>query len=535
MKNKGDAVTLKKENVESFEPPAGSKEALLFDINTNLVLRAYRSTKKDASGKNVIKRQWLHRHNVSGKRRFANLGDYPEMPPTAAREASKKWQPPDELAIALAPVGTPTAATGDITFGGVIEAFLQKKLKPSTTKTYTDIYNAYIKDNKTLCTRLASEISPQDAWSLINTALTKRPIRSVTHGAVIRYEQQLHPTPAVAAKLNALCSAAYEAAIFKITPFVNPFLLIRKYCEYETGITNRPEPDTRPLEVDEIPKIWCNLNKNRGHGTPTTARALMFMLVTGQRPGEVLQMHRSQILPPEKNGDVWWRIPDEVIKTNKITDRSNWRPHFVYLTQLALRIIGDCEDYIFAGGSDTGLTTTDSLTNLINKPRGTGVGGKEQFVGANLEWSANDLRRTVQNTLEKTHKPRCHPDLTAAILNHEIRSKVHKAYAKETRAEYEKKRGFFPAEKKKWLINWSNWLENTIGREHTEKIRHADIERFDANKIDLLTKLVWQMPQTEIAKELKCSDRTIGVLCVKHDIPRPRKGHRFPKVSTTAF
>lgn len=62
-------------------------------------------------------------------------------------------------------------------------------------------------------------------------------------------------------------------------------------------------------------------------------RALKLILVTGQRPGEVIGMHRREI-----NGH-WWNLPGERTK--------NGKPHRVYLTKTALELIGKKDGFIF--------------------------------------------------------------------------------------------------------------------------------------------------------------------------------------------
>jgi integrase len=64
-------------------------------------------------------------------------------------------------------------------------------------------------------------------------------------------------------------------------------------------------------------------------------RALKLVLVTAQRPGEVIGMHGSEI------DGRWWTVPTGRAKNKKA--------HRVYLTDLALELIGDTagEGYVF--------------------------------------------------------------------------------------------------------------------------------------------------------------------------------------------
>lgn len=520
MKTKGEAVPLKEHMIKNFEPPAGKAEASIFDANTNLVLRANRSTRVAADGTVKITRHWLHRHYVDGKRRFAPLGTYPEMSITAAREASKNWIMPTAASNTFAKTAKGFAA---MTFGEVIDKFLQKNRKASTINNYTVIADIYLQ-GKELRSRMAVDIEPSDAWEIIETALTKKMIRDKETRQIIGMVTKEEQTPGGAEKLNALCSAAFSVAIsLERTAYVNPFKHIRSFDEFKSEITNRQKADGRTLTPTEIKTIWRNLNSPNGHGSPATARALLLMLITGQRPSEVLTMHENEILEPDDNKDIWWRIPPEKIKTNKATERNKWRPHFVYLSPLALRVIGkyDGKGDIFAGASDEGLTDLHSLNHLIKRPRNQKeASSKSMYLGANDPWSPNDLRRTVQTTLEVSLD--CPEKYTAAILNHDKRTKVQKSYTVHNN---------YPEKKREWLQRWSDWLEATIGPEFTAKIRHEDPSKYD---IDVLKRSVWMLPKNKIAKLLNCSDRTVGVLCKKHGIICPPRGYRFPDDSANS-
>lgn len=78
----------------------------------------------------------------------------------------------------------------------------------------------------------------------------------------------------------------------------------------------------RVLTDDEIVMFWERTSET-GALSPCTRLALRFVLVTGQRPGEVCQMTESQI-----QGDLW-----------TMADTKNGRSHTVPLSPMALEII----------------------------------------------------------------------------------------------------------------------------------------------------------------------------------------------------
>jgi integrase len=89
----------------------------------------------------------------------------------------------------------------------------------------------------------------------------------------------------------------------------------------------------RTLNETEIKLLWANLDT--GIISDEIKRALKLILVTGQRPGEVIGMRKAEI------DDRWWTIPSERAK--------NGRAHRVFLTDLAVSLIGDTKgkDFLF--------------------------------------------------------------------------------------------------------------------------------------------------------------------------------------------
>jgi integrase len=81
----------------------------------------------------------------------------------------------------------------------------------------------------------------------------------------------------------------------------------------------------RVLSESEIKTLWNNLDTCQA--SSSIRRAIRLILVTGQRPGEVIGMHTDEI-----DGN-WWTIPAERSK--------NKRAHRVYLAGTALDLIGE--------------------------------------------------------------------------------------------------------------------------------------------------------------------------------------------------
>ncbi len=81
----------------------------------------------------------------------------------------------------------------------------------------------------------------------------------------------------------------------------------------------------RVLSESEIKALWVNLDSC--HVSDDIKNALRLILLTGQRPGEVIGMHTSEI------DDKWWTIPAERSKNKKA--------HRVFLTDTAVNLIGE--------------------------------------------------------------------------------------------------------------------------------------------------------------------------------------------------
>ena len=123
----------------------------------------------------------------------------------------------------------------------------------------------------------------------------------------------------------------------------------------------RGQSRERALSPEEIRTLWENMGTSSM--SDNVRRALKLILVTGQRPGEVIGMHRREI-----SGD-WWTIPVERSK--------NKQAHRVFLTALAKDLIGEADGFVFPSPVNRGKPTeVRSLTiaiksNLPHTPEST--------------------------------------------------------------------------------------------------------------------------------------------------------------------
>jgi integrase len=86
---------------------------------------------------------------------------------------------------------------------------------------------------------------------------------------------------------------------------------------------------SRVLSDEEIPLFWREFEKHGEAGV-----ALKFLLLTGQRPGEVARINRRHI----KDG-CWWQMPGDAVPELHWRGTKNGCDHRCYVVDAALRIL----------------------------------------------------------------------------------------------------------------------------------------------------------------------------------------------------
>lgn len=196
-----------------------------------------------------------------------------------------------------------------------------------------------------------------------------------------------------------------------------------------------PRPERDRVLIDEEIRIFWNSIAPGNFGISMSLemrRAFRLMLVTGQRPGEVIGMHRREI-----DGQ-WWTIPRERSKSR--------RPHRVYLTNTALELIGDGDGYIFPSPREKNRPIAENAMalslrrNILGAGDGRKVkelsGRKRQETLKKLEnptlvnrigvehFVPHDLRRTFLTGLAKIRVPY---EVRERIVNHSL-GKLERTY-----------------------------------------------------------------------------------------------------------
>jgi len=230
-----------------------------------------------------------------------------------------------------------------------------------------------------------------------------------------------------------------------------------------------PAGRKRYLDDNEIRKIWHRID--RGPGEDSVKRALKMILVTGQRPEEVVRMHRNEI------NERWWTIPWQRIKTeNKKTLRRSPEDHRVYLTDLAVSLLGKSNGFIFPSLA----ISRDELGNKVIRERPLTRGALSQRVmrGMSLErskgniicfpyygrerWTPHDLRRSLSSGMGRIEVP---SEWTEEVLNHK-KEKVRAVYDHHN----------YDEQKLKALTLWSSHLEKIVGIEELQSAIRQGVE-----------------------------------------------------------
>jgi integrase len=128
----------------------------------------------------------------------------------------------------------------------------------------------------------------------------------------------------------------------------------------------------RVLTEQEIVTFWNTLDTC--HISDEIRRALRLILLTGQRPGEVIGMHSAEI-----DGS-WWTIPVERSK--------NKRAHRVFLTDTALDLIGDKAGFVFDSPA-SGRVKADGTTK---EPQAIAVNALALVIRRNTAWPIVDAK-----------------------------------------------------------------------------------------------------------------------------------------------
>lgn len=314
---------------------------------------------------------WFFIYRIDGKRRFMNLGHYPSI---SLSEARKKYR----TAYDLYEQGKDPAGLAD-------EAKEERRKAPTIADLCEEYIERHAKPNKRSWAK-DDEILKRDvipAWGKRKAAdVTKRDVVRLLEGIVDR------GAPIMANYCFAVIRKMFNFAVDRDVLQVSPCTRVKLPAPKQTR--------ERTLTELEIKALWNNLDKCAM--SDEIRRALKLILVTAQRPGEVIGLHSSEI-----DGH-WWTIPGERAK--------NGKTHRVYLTATALELIGDTQGkgYIFPTPSakKEQAIAPQALIVALARNRAANLLDVDHF-------TPHDLRRTAATFMAQAREM---DEVIDAVLNH---------------------------------------------------------------------------------------------------------------------
>ena len=344
---------------------------------------------------------FLNYRNAQGKQRRVKLGRLGIVTLEEARKKARREL--NKVADGHDPQEARTFAHGAITFAGLAEEYIKRRC--SAKKSGSEDERMLRKDFLPLWGRkLARDIRRNDVMSVIDEIKKRGPVTANRSLFV----------------LGRMFNFGIDCELVESNP--------------ATRVKPRKEKSReRFLNAEEIRLFWQRLENVPCE--PTTRLALRLILVTAQRPGEVVGLEWSEI---QEDGDgAWWTIPASKAK--------NGLAHRVPLSPLALDLLhslphadaGPVFDSLkFPGKS----IERHSMSMALTRSRET-FGIEERF-------TPHDLRRTAATQMAIMGVSSF---AISKILNHQERG-VTKIY---TRASYD-------AEKRAALDAWASKLREII-------------------------------------------------------------------------
>ncbi|MGE4545379.1 MAG: tyrosine-type recombinase/integrase [Pedobacter sp.] len=244
------------------------------------------------------KKTWLYIYTFDGKRRWYKLGTYPDMGLKDARSelgnakqlTDRDKDPADEK----------------------VKARQERKAAPTVKELAGEYLERWAKPRKRTWKEderiLNKDVIPK--WG-------KRKAKDIKRRDVILL------LDGIAERGAKIQSNRVFAVVRKMFNFaIGRGILDYSPCTQVKPVAKENSKD-RCLSFDEIKTFWHGLD--HAGMSEEIRRALKLILVTGQRPGEVINLHTGEI------DGCWWTIPAEKAK--------NGKTHRVYLSPLALELI----------------------------------------------------------------------------------------------------------------------------------------------------------------------------------------------------
>ena len=351
------------ERLKALEPPEKGKR-LLFDGHRNAP-RGF-GVRVMPSGK----RTFVLRYNAGGRDRLLTIGEYGgnKWSLAAARvEAGKLRRQIDGGADILQERRTERA---EPSVSDAVERFVKSKAGLQSAGAIEAALNRHLLP--ALGDRKVRQVRRRDVIAVIEAIAVEHPRQA---GKVLTYTKQLF-------------SWAEDRELVEVSPIAS-----LKPKRIAGGLIARKR--ARVLDDDEIRGFWQNVEDCGIHGI--TAQALKFVLVTGQRPGEIAGMRWDEI------NDGVWTVPasrrGKTNDTNTIpltrTARAILEAARTELERLGARRKGKAGGHVFEARPGRPITVP-AMSRAIARYTQQ-LGNKPTDPWGN--WTPHDLRRTMRTGL----------------------------------------------------------------------------------------------------------------------------------------
>lgn len=331
---------------------------------------------------------FFFQYKIDGQRRFMALGNYPK---TTLKKAREDYQAEQAKVKALRrgskdgvdPVLQKKrkseirsleeeARRKELTFDQLAKEYIESNVEGQLTdKSIYDIKRVLLgagkddtlDDFQAWRSKKASSITTEDVAQLLKT-VSARSAASARN--IIKTARPMF-------------AYALPRGIVKTNPFV--LSSIKSFLSKPVQSKLEPTIKNRTLTEAEIKHLWKSLAT--GKGSPESKNALRIMLLTGQRPSEVLGLNDLEI-----KGN-WWTLPKDRTKARLDKNRVD---HTIFLTPEALRILGTKSGYYFESPvkkEPPEVTPPIAINALGHMIRANGYFGLPP-------WGAHDLRRTCR-------------------------------------------------------------------------------------------------------------------------------------------
>lgn len=354
-------------------------------------------------------RAFVLNYRFRGRERRITIGRWPEWSATAAREQAKEFR--RAIDRGEDPLGEREQLREDPSFGELVKEYL--KVEASKQKSKDEYARILNKDALPQWRNLrAAEIRRRDVIALI--------------------EKKAETAPIAANRLFELLRRMFNFAVRRDIVEANPCALVKKPGEERSK--------DRVLSNQEIKALWEALDGP--WFSAQTAAAIRLILVTAQRPGEVVSIRWEDL---DLDGG-WWTIPSERAK--------NTLAHRVPLNLIAreiLRSLPPVANWVFPSNEEERHMDRNGLAVALWRAR-----ERKTDPLTVLDFSPHDLRRTAASHMASGGVERF---VIGRLLNH-VEPGVTKVYDRHS----------YDQEKQRAAKTWENRLRAILSHRRSAEV-----------------------------------------------------------------